>query len=75
MSNGQLLPPKIQAQFVDRAKRGDYHYSLGSGVFVWIRGNSVITILGDHAGNVEKLTTKEIERKRTEYYKYARTSV
>ena len=63
------LPPKMTAQFAERAKRGDYHSKIGSDIFLWLQGNQEICVIGLDCptGHIKKLSQKEAGTKRIEY--------
>lgn len=63
MNSAQLVPPKMLAQLVERAKRGDYDEKLGSDIYSWFNGRTKTTIIGlDHPiGTVSRISVHEAE--------------
>lgn len=66
MSNAQILPPKMAAQFAERARLGEADRSLGSGCYEFYQPklNQVIALVGldPPTGHVRKVTTAEMQR-------------
>ena len=53
-------------QFAERARRGEADNEVGCDIYEFFQGNQVICIIGLHhpTGHIEKLTTKDMERRR-----------
>lgn len=72
MTTTQLLPPKMLAQYIERAKNGDYEYKLKGDIYLWFSGNQEICVIGGCTGHVTKYTTKQTADKKAELTKYAK---
>lgn len=61
----QNLPPKMAAQFAERAKRGEGKY-IGSQCYDFIQGNTRISLvsLDPPIGHIQKLTQAEADKER-----------
>lgn len=44
-SKPTLLPPKMLAQYIARAERGDYQFRIADDIFCWFIGNQKVTLL------------------------------
>ena len=71
MKSLQLLPPKMLAQYADRARKGDYQHRISDTIYHWFVGNQLVTVIlsqySDHAvGHVQQLTIETAARRKLE---------
>lgn len=60
----QSLPPKMLAQYAERARRGDYDHKIGQNIYEWYSGRTRISIIGCDAhavGHVTRVSPREAE--------------
>ena len=64
--NAHPLPPKMAAQFAERARRGEADAHIGYNIYEFYQGNQVICVIGlDHpTGHIKKVTANEMKRLR-----------
>jgi hypothetical protein len=67
MSNSMLLPPKMCAQYAERARNNDFEFHLSPDIYVWFNGNQKVVVIGldKPKGHIVQLTASlvEIEKK------------
>lgn len=65
-SGAQIIPPKTLAQYVERARRGDYHAKIGTDIYQWFMGRTRVTVIGlDHpVGTVSRMSPDEAKSAR-----------
>lgn len=66
INTAMKLPPKMCAQYTERARNNDYEFHLKPDIYVWFNGNQKVVVIGlkNSSGHVVKLTTAEVEHEK-----------
>lgn len=61
------LPPGMARHYAARAAAGDFDYYIGSGIYIWFKGNQKTVLIGGDrpVGHIVHLTTAQVAAERT----------